>query len=175
MDNLRQQLIDRVLLIVSEETGVPVADIKSKNKKFDVADARKMFTAFMKDFKSVDFTLEEISSQVNVTHSMVVYNRNKIEDYIFTEPKFKAKYESIIHRAQKCEVLKKLVEQINRPAEYSTPKELKAAIELHKDKIQLLENWLIEHPENPYRIKIQRDVREEEASMMHKLRALENM
>ena len=71
-----------ILKEVAFFTGISSEDIKSKNRKREITDARAIFTVFVKKYKRK--SLAAAGSIVSLNHSTVLYNEKKC-DFVLKE------------------------------------------------------------------------------------------
>ncbi len=166
MQITKNKILEGVLQIVSDHTGVSVDTIKSKSRVSLVSDARRIFCAIMDLKKHIGFSLNEIGSFVGTDHCLVIYSRKKVEDLCFSDGDFRNTYSSI---SKEVDIF---LESQKEETEFSK-KDVQEIVDLLNAKIELLENWLINHPNNTLRVKIQNDKKHFERELEIKKRKLE--
>lgn len=155
-DKLTQQLqqleakhivMNQVLSAVCEATGISEYKIKSNDRTRPVSDARHAFFYLVTLSRDHSFTLSELGNFLNRDHATVLHSKRVTKDYMLTDKMFRRM------------VLKigKTLPSINIPMSID---EKTKAMKLTTDRIDTLNEWLKTHPENPYRAKVQEDVRE---------------
>jgi hypothetical protein len=164
----KYQILEGVLKIVSNYTGVSIELIKSKSRVSMVSDARRIFCAIMDVNKHIGFSLNEIGSHVGTDHCLVIYSRKKVADLCFSDFDFRNTYSSI------SKEVSIFLESQPEETEFSK-NDVKEIIELLYAKIELLENWLINHPNNSLRVKIQNDKKHFERELEIKKTKLETV
>lgn len=162
MDKIRKQILSEVLRIVSQCTGVTIQEIKLKARLPEISNARFMYCAIMRRQSDVAYTLDEIGSEINYNHSMVLHGDRMTSNYYETEKQYRECYDEITQGVKNSDTIKYLI-AIHREENLTPNKdELIAAITLIRDKIKLLEAWLTQNHKNNYRQSVQNDIRKYE-------------
>jgi len=98
MERDKQNLLHKVLTVVSEETGVPELAIVSRSRKRPASDARKIYCNVIWYNKEMDFSLREIGEIINRDHSDVIHNRDRADDIKITDREFRMKLNKVRER-----------------------------------------------------------------------------
>lgn len=161
MDTTRYQIINEIISIISNETGVSIEDIKSRSRLTEKCDARQMFLAYMGSQSDVYYTLAEIAAAVNRSHCIVGFSKKQVQDKRDTEPEFDIMYSKIEAKIKESKVLSELIIRYKKyTGREMNADEINATIVLIKKQLQNLEHWLSEHIDNPIRPTIARDKRD---------------
>lgn len=143
----KEEAMGQVLMAVCEVTGISEEVLKSKDTKRYICDARHAFFYLAMLNRDYKFSLDELGNYLNRDHATVLHSKRVTEDFMLVDKQFKRMILKI----------SKLLPSIITPM---TNEEKQTAIKLLKSRIEVLQHWLNTHPENPYRVKIQEDLRE---------------
>jgi len=88
--------LEKILMVVSQETRIPIRYIKSKSRKGEIPDARKLYCVLAREY--MDKSLSKIGKLINYDHSEVHWASKRGQFFIEHEPEFRDKYNSIKER-----------------------------------------------------------------------------
>jgi len=91
--NQQNDLFSQIVKAVSKTTGLLEHEILSKARKREYVDARKMVIGLNFDLNKNTKTTT-LGQKLGMDHSTVIYNNKTCEGLIFSNPKFKAIYNS---------------------------------------------------------------------------------
>lgn len=170
METIKLSILEEIISIVAQITGVSVEDIKSKARRVEICDARQMFIVYMASQNDVTYSLSEIAAFVNMSHAMVLYAKTQVQNKRDTEKPFDQTYQNICKTIAESSEIKRLIASHRHLSsrEPMTAPELGEAILLIKERIEQLSGWLVKYVTNPYRAEIQRDKRRLEIELKAK-------
>lgn len=89
---------DEIIDIVLPSFGVTRFDVKSHRRAGDIPDARHTCISLIIKY-CPKMTLKHVGGLFgNLDHSTVIFGRDKIEDILFSDVKFKVKYNNIVSK-----------------------------------------------------------------------------
>jgi len=94
----KKALLQKIMAIVSEETGIEIDEIKGRNRYNDIVKARQFFCHLSKTFEvrlKMNISLTMIGKEINKDHTTVIHAINKCNDFLCTEPDYKEEYDLI--------------------------------------------------------------------------------
>lgn len=139
--------LNQILDAVCTVQRVTPEDLRSPDRRERLSFSRHAFFYLANiSNKGQHISLTEQGLFLNRGHATVLHSRKTAEDLMCTDKAFRAMIKEVT----------KLIPGISTPM---TKEERKEAIRLLECRIEALNNWLVEHPLNPYRIKIQDDIR----------------
>jgi hypothetical protein len=90
-------ITNQVFYAIYQETGVSVAELKSKTRKREVVDARHMFCEITK--KNTKLSLKNIGSCIgNRDHSTVLNSLTRHQEFMQSDKNYRATFNAIIMR-----------------------------------------------------------------------------
>lgn len=85
-------VVDTLFKIIENNLAITKSDIRSKNRKRGLADARKLFSFFLR-FSVIEIPLKFIAHKVGYKdHTSVIYNLSKVKGLHKTDVNFRAHY-----------------------------------------------------------------------------------
>ncbi|WP_231464762.1 helix-turn-helix domain-containing protein [Pedobacter sp. Leaf132] len=91
--NYENDLFGDIVKAVAQSTGLHEMDILSKARKREFVDARKMVIGLHFEMNGRT-KLTSLAQKLGIDHSTVIYNHKTCEGLLFSNPKFKAIYNS---------------------------------------------------------------------------------
>ena len=82
-----------IIQLVSQSVGIPIEEIKSRSRKRELVDARKLMAHFLSNHTSL--ILEDIGILINTSHSNVVHMKNKLYQLLQTDKQLQRIFNSI--------------------------------------------------------------------------------
>ena len=82
-----------IIQLVSQSVGIPIEEIRSRSRKRELVDARKLTAHFLSNHTSL--ILEDIGVLINTSHSNVVHMKNKLYQLLQTDKQLQRIFNSI--------------------------------------------------------------------------------
>lgn len=152
METKDKEQLSNLFDLVCKTTGIPAAEIIGKSRRREVCDARHVFfyVAIKKNITKKPGQAAEIIGRDRCTE---IHGVAKIEDLMFQD--------------------KEVQQLVNKILKAYSPQTFESMTEAEKIeateniilRIETIKEWLVNHPENPYRIKIQNDLRQLEKEL----------
>jgi len=144
----REALLNRTLTAVCEAAGVPAHQIKSKTRERKYTDPRHAFFYVIRKEHGLKYSFAELGKYMgHRDHSTVANSLKTSGNLIMVDKAFQ-------------QLVTKICERLNTNNLLPMSKEDRFdAIRFLNVRIEELQKWLHDHPENAYREKIQNDLR----------------
>lgn len=92
----KEERTNRVLLAISEEYGVAVADIYGQSRQSGISEARQMCIMIL--YRRLRLSVSEIGRLLSRRHSTVIYSLRRIEALVEVDTVARCHYERIAGR-----------------------------------------------------------------------------
>ncbi len=146
-EQAKYKMLDMILDAVCKTTGITEAQLRGKDRSRSVTDSRHAFYYLVGQQSTFTYSLQELGKYLNRDHCTVLHSRKVSRDYMAVDASFQKMIGAI----------KKQLPSILLPM---TQDQRLEAYNLLTERIEQLTYWLSNHPDNPYRAKIQSDIRE---------------
>lgn len=148
----KSTVLKEVINAVAYVCSVTVDDIKGPSRLRKISDARHIFCYIVVEQRIYTYTLSEIGLFINRDHATVINSRRATDTYKQIDSDFNKLLKNC--QAMLPALFKKL-----------DPLEKAAALRIKTNQVEALNTWLVDNPSNPYRLKIQKDVRDLEQEL----------